>query len=744
LYGRCDLAAFENLFGAVNDVAAMRDLLTSPKFGFPTSNVVVISNPELPPTPNVLAIGPDGTTHDGILANMRKYLVEQPNPNDTVVFYYSGHGSLRVNSKGTKLLVSLNGNVTHADSTIVASDVWTGAYDIRDREMTRIFHAALDKGVKLTAIFDSCHSGGIARGIALSGAAGRKRWVPFDSRDIGEGPDLLPDGKERPAPAARADNPALVLSASQQDQTAKETPPPDTGDPQGLFTIALIKALKILPVNTPASVIYQRVKADLEGNAVTDQTPAIDAGPIRLGQPLFGGSTASDGKLRVAVVATNFSHEVILDTGKLAGIGPNSEFQSLVASDGGARIALTVTQLDGIARSKAVANPPDAHVNPGDVFELTKWVPPPMDPLSVWTWPANLTDVQVRAAMESIRSSGISPIQDPAVSLWTDMLSWDGTDWLLQHAGTTSNTRLGPALTADTLKRTLPAAARIWVNLPPPKELAAGLILRSPDLSVQEASDAAHAEYVLAGTLNTGGPQWTWYHKPEVARGPSDKTGYSPGCSASQYPERAEWVSVVDPSSASKAALTLNTYAARIAKLKNWLNLASSPTEADSEAYYTLGVKRLPGETLLAPNESVAIGDRLKLVLTSSQDVQTKRWMYVLDIDCQGNGRLVYPVNAAGNQFPNNANAGRQIDLAGVIDAGPPLGLDTLVLISLPQELPDPSILNFEGFRKDAAEAQLTPLQRLLSRASKGLRGMQTEIPTDWGISVHILRTRPK
>ena len=36
IYGRCELAALDNLQGSVNDAQAIADLLTSPKFGFPT------------------------------------------------------------------------------------------------------------------------------------------------------------------------------------------------------------------------------------------------------------------------------------------------------------------------------------------------------------------------------------------------------------------------------------------------------------------------------------------------------------------------------------------------------------------------------------------------------------------------------------------------------------------------------------------------------------------------------------
>ncbi len=166
IYGRCGLGTFENLDGSVNDAQAMADLLTSPKFGFPAANVVLLTNPAPPhPSPGIVSLPPDQTTRSGILAAMQKYLVDVPQKGDTVVFYDASHGSLRVNSKGNKLTVLINDQYVHADTTLVPSDAYKGGFDVRDREMTRIFNAALDKGVHLTVIFDSCHSGGVSRGI---------------------------------------------------------------------------------------------------------------------------------------------------------------------------------------------------------------------------------------------------------------------------------------------------------------------------------------------------------------------------------------------------------------------------------------------------------------------------------------------------------------------------------------------------------------------------------------------------
>src|ERR1700728_4445384 len=45
VYGRCELGYFENLDGAVNDAQSMADVLTSPRFGFPVNQVVLLTNP---------------------------------------------------------------------------------------------------------------------------------------------------------------------------------------------------------------------------------------------------------------------------------------------------------------------------------------------------------------------------------------------------------------------------------------------------------------------------------------------------------------------------------------------------------------------------------------------------------------------------------------------------------------------------------------------------------------------------
>ena len=111
--------SFDNLKGPANDVETMRTLLTSERFGFPQKNIDVLLD--------------GAATHDAILARLKKDLVDDRKAGDTVVFYISSHGSLRVNSKSDAQAFDLDGsgqNATPLDSTIVPADAYLGAEDV--------------------------------------------------------------------------------------------------------------------------------------------------------------------------------------------------------------------------------------------------------------------------------------------------------------------------------------------------------------------------------------------------------------------------------------------------------------------------------------------------------------------------------------------------------------------------------------------------------------------------------------
>jgi hypothetical protein len=193
-------------------------------------------------------------------------------------------------------------------------------------------------------------------------------------------------------------------------------------------------------------------------------------------------------------------------------------------------------------------------------------------------------------------------------------------------------------------------------------------------------------------------------------------------------------------------ATKLNRYAALLAKVHGWIELADSPTGASAEHYYSLAMVHASDQSALPAGQSAAQDDELMMALKAASPVTERRWVYVLDIDCHGSGSLLYPLDYAENQFPSDADRGLEFALPGapVLRIGPPYGVDTLVMLSTAQPLPDPYALEFEGVatRGDASEG--SPLAKLLANTSRGTRGVPGAIPTDWGIELTTLHSVPK
>jgi hypothetical protein len=177
-----------------------------------------------------------------------------------------------------------------------------------------------------------------------------------------------------------------------------------------------------------------------------------------------------------------------------------------------------------------------------------------------------------------------------------------------------------------------------------------------------------------------------------------------------------------------------------------WLELANNPADASTADFFSLSLIPATGTAPLATDKPAHQGDLLKMALVSSSRVIERRWVYVLDIDCHGQGTVLYPHNYGENQFPNDADNGRQIILPGAptLRIGPPYGVDTLILLSTAQPLSDPYMLNFEGVASRGARGAASPLEKLLGQTSGGTRGFSGDVPTNWGIGLMTLESIPK
>ena len=212
----------------------------------------------------------------------------------------------------------------------------------------------------------------------------------------------------------------------------------------------------------------------------------------------------------------------------------------------------------------------------------------------------------------------------------------------------------------------------------------------------------AGAQYVLTGVLTADGPAYAWYHKSELAAGPPSPNAppHSPGCSAtSPYPVRTDWVSVANAAAIDPGSAKLDNSAPLLAKVHGWLELADSPADASTDDYYSLALIPSSGNAPLTAEQIARQGDQLKMALASTNRIINRQWVYVLDIDCHGQGTVLYPRNYAETSFPTMPTMAASLSCPARLCCAlaRPTGSTRSILLSTAQPSADPYVLNFEG-----------------------------------------------
>ncbi|MCJ1311433.1 Ca(2+)-dependent cysteine protease [Agyrium rufum] len=128
------------LRGCINDARNMSTYLNQ-SFGYAREDMVILTDDQQ----NPMSL----PTKANILRAMH-WLVKDAKPNDSLFFHYSGHGGQTPDLDGDE--------EDGYDEVIYPVDFRTVGH-IVDDEMHRVMVQGLQPGVRLTAIFDSCHSG---------------------------------------------------------------------------------------------------------------------------------------------------------------------------------------------------------------------------------------------------------------------------------------------------------------------------------------------------------------------------------------------------------------------------------------------------------------------------------------------------------------------------------------------------------------------------------------------------------
>lgn len=682
------------LNGAVNDVRTLKEMLVL-LYGFRAEDIVTLTDQQ--------------ATRDAILQAIESGLVTPAAKDDVTFFYYAGHGSQVANSQSDE--------PDRLDESLVPADSLRGAPDIRDKELRVLFNRILDRGARLTVLLDNCHSASGARGLP-TGA--RPRGVKPDLRDVSDPIRRIPRPENRGA---------LVLAAAQDDATAWETRD-QHGTFHGTFSWAWIRSLRNAAADETAMTTFLRAQARMRAEQPFQDPVIAGTSDARL-RPFLG--TRSDRRDQRTVVAVSRSRKdgtVVVQGGWANGLSVGNELRTVSLP----LVRMTVTAIKGLGQSEArILGELPNDLRPGTLVEVAGWAASPPAPLRVWmprfAGSADTIASIARSLAEHAARRHVRWVTDPLGRTPHYVLRYGVSGWELLAADAAAE-HLGGDSDALHAIDTLPPGSSLFVQLPVPMALIAALAI-GPGTAHREITpldDADGADYILTGRHAERQLRYAWV-RPLVRNADLLK---------SVLPLRSEWTT---PRTAPRQ---LKDAVLRLRAIRDWQLLESPP---ESRFPYHLDLRRNPDDEL--PKGAVVVGsEHYRLVLRAGSVMLpatvSPRYLYVFVIDSFGRSTLLFPHSGSvENRYPLDTPA-PEIELEpSMFEIEPPYGIDTYILLTTDEPLPNPWILDCQGVRTRNASTP-SPLEQLLLQAATGVRGARIVTPSTWSIEHVVYESKDK
>ncbi len=301
------------LRGCVNDIDAVQRVLLE-RMGLAPAQITRLASPHPDARHHPTEIRSEPATLDNLhaaLADLGK--PGRVGPTDRVFIYYAGHGARDEFSAEDRRF--------HREA-LVPADWNSGAREPRllyDFQLNELLAAIVDKTRSVAFVMDCCHAAGATRDFLDPGD-----WTPrfLELKGDGSRSGPLPAPRGRPASTGRSEQLAAsvedcqVAAACLAHERAQEGRGSD-GASQGLFTRALLAALKSVPDAELGAVTWGRIWQTLYAG-VQQSNPGQHATLIgHPGRAVFGGPPAK-GDTGIPVSRSNDGYRI--EIGTLAGV----------------------------------------------------------------------------------------------------------------------------------------------------------------------------------------------------------------------------------------------------------------------------------------------------------------------------------------------------------------------------------------------------------------------------------------
>jgi hypothetical protein len=326
--------SYPNLGGCVRDVSKVEEFLRG-RLGVPDDRIFKLTATDVGGTepPELREQWP---TYANMVRAFRR-LGEAARPGDQVYIHYAGHGGR------TKTIVPHLKGANGKDESLVPTDIGgdEGRY-LRDVEIARLLKELADRGLLVTVVLDSCHSGGATRGIGVRVRGVNvtdDRSAPEDSlvatlaelaetwseataggtRNVSLGSGWLPEPQGY-----------VLLAACRPSELAHEAVF-EGHDSNGALTYWLLDSLETLGLNVSYKQVHDRIVAKVHGQ-FERQTPQLQGEGDRV---LFGSGRVRPEYAVTVIKVEEAKKRLLLATGQAQGMRKGAQFAvyALGASD---------------------------------------------------------------------------------------------------------------------------------------------------------------------------------------------------------------------------------------------------------------------------------------------------------------------------------------------------------------------------------------------------------------------------
>ncbi len=699
---------YPNLDGCKNDALAIYSIITS-KFGFLPNNIDTLLDAS--------------ATRDGIL-NAMKQLLEKSNPGDIAFIYYAGHGSEVKNS--------LSFETDKKDQTIVPENAWQeGIKDIRDKELSKIFNDFIDKKIKLTVIFDCCHSGSISRGPNVS--SDKIRFMPMANWDS-------KDPSKYEIPELRSDGNFLIFSAAQSNENAAEQMD-DQGIHHGVFTSALIEALNQQSVDASALDIFNSARAIIKSNGKS-QEPVIGGIMERQQETLFGIKKGKLSDYSYVAVSGIFGKQVQLQAGFALGLLKDNEL-SMMNDANDTLFKLRVDTVIGITKSLAsVIKGNIREIKPGYQFRVTNWVSSGRPLIKLYIPKSELSENEVakftsvaNELKKSLKIKWVNTIGKGEREPYTTVFWLNDKCFIKVDTGVAKEIK---NITTQNILQFCKKDSTLYVELPVSKQNSIQFYNRLlENKSIKLVDSLNNSDYTLFGRLGINGRPAYGFRKTEVAsRDSLESMPVETDCFETGEANSNNLKNIAD---------SLFNMVLKLSKLRGWLNMAGPDASKKEFSYHLELFNDDKQQTIL--NGEYHIGDHISIKLVANKDYYSlpathAQYVYVFAIDQSGAMQLYYPGDDGNvtNKYPKfiNDNLVQEVTLLSNT-VPPPSGTDNYFLLACDEPITNASLIfNQEGVHSGVASRGLrndsNPLSDLLDIGNAGSRGVPKKLPATWSL----------